>query len=134
MTLVPIPWHPELKLRPETLALLIAASKRVSRNLLLAGPNSAWRSYEQQTEKWLAYLNGTGNIASDPDVGPRQHMRGAAFDLADTSSRVQRACRAVGLVRDPLEAWHWNHPNWANMPVIESDVNPDTERRRRTWL
>ena len=132
--LVPIPWQPDLKLRPETLALLVAASKRVGRNLYLYGSNSAWRSYRQQSALYVAYKNGTGNIASNPDIGPRQHMRGAAFDLRDTSSRVQRACKAVGLIRDPAEAWHWNHPNWRNMPVIETDVKPDTERRRRTWL
>lgn len=133
MTLVSIPWQPHLKLRPETLRLLEAASARVGRKLLLYGPNSAWRSYAQQEAMWEKYQAG-GNVASRPDSGPRQHMRGAAFDLADTSAAVQRACRAVGLIRDPAEAWHWNHPNWQNMPVIATDVKPDTERRRRTWL
>lgn len=131
--LVPIPWQPHLKLRPETLRLLQAASARVGRDLYLYGPNSAWRSYAQQQAMWDRYQAG-GNPASHPAVGPRQHMRGAAFDLADTSWRVQRACRAVGLVRDPREAWHWNHPNWLNMAVIESDAPSSEERKRRTWL
>lgn len=119
--LVSIPWQPELKLHPDALALLQAASKRVGRNLYLYNGDSAWRSYARQKALWDAYLAG-GNIASNPDTGQRSHMRGAAFDLIDTSAAVQAACVAVGLKRDPKESWHWNHPNWANMPIIPADI------------
>ena len=122
MTLVPIPWQPELKLTPSTLALLAAASKRVGRDLYLYGADSAWRSYASQKAKWDAYQKG-GVIASNPDTGQRSHMRGAAFDLRDTSTAVQKACRAVGLIRDPKEPWHWNDPNWRNMPIILTDTS-----------
>lgn len=126
--LVSIPWQAELKLHPETLALLQAASRRVGRNLYLYNADSAWRSYARQEALWVAYQAG-GNVASDPDTGQRSHMRGAAFDLRDTSAAVQAACVAVGLKRDPAESWHWNHPNWANMPIIFSAVQPKAIRR-----
>lgn len=124
--LVSIPWQPELKLHPDTLTLLIAASKRVGRNLYLYNSDSAWRSYARQKALWLASQSG-GNPASNPDSGQRSHMRGAAVDLRDTSTAVQAACVAVGLKRDPAEAWHWNHPNWAAMPIIPADIPAPTE-------
>ena len=127
MTLVPIPTElvsshvsKTLYLRPETLALLEDASERAGRPLKLTGSRSAWRSYAEQLALWVAYQNGTGNLASHPDTGTRPHMRGAAFDLSSTSASTQAACRAVGLIREPSESWHWNHPDWASMPVIKT--------------
>lgn len=125
--LVRIPWQTYYWLTPHTLAYLIAASKRLGYNgtttglmLYAADPRgllSAWRSYEQQKLLYEAFLNG-GTAASNPDTGQRSHMRGAAFDLARTDFSAQNACRAVGLIRDTEESWHWNDPNWASMPII----------------
>jgi hypothetical protein len=49
-------------------------------------------------------------------------MRGGAFDLINTDAATQAACRAVGLVRDKKEAWHWNNPRWASMPIIKTNT------------
>jgi hypothetical protein len=117
--LAPIPWQPMLFLRPEALALLVAASARLGTQLKVQA-KGAWRPYADQKYFRDLYLAGKGNPASDPDTGPRFHMRGAAFDLVRTDAAAQAACRAVGLVRDPAESWHWNHPAWASMPVIKT--------------
>lgn len=119
MTLVSIPWQPSYKLTPDTLALLVSASKAHGSNLIVT---DAWRSYAEQSYYYDQYINHGGNIAANPDTGQRNHMRGAAFDLADTSSAVQADCRSVGLIRDPDESWHWNNPNAANMPIIIADT------------
>jgi hypothetical protein len=58
MTLVPIPWQPYLSLTPSTLALLVAASKRVGADLYLYGAESAWRSYASQAAKYRRFLAG----------------------------------------------------------------------------
>lgn len=121
-SLVPIPWQPYYYVRPELLALLAAASDRRGVKLYLytgdkRGLLSAWRSYAQQKQLWLDGRK-TGVVASNPDSGQRSHMRGAAVDLILTDATTQRACRDVGLVRDPSESWHWNHPAWASMPII----------------
>jgi len=76
---------------------------------------------------WRAYLAGRGNIASDPDVGNRTHMRGVAADLQDYSPLMQRALVAAGLQRDPAEAWHWQLPNWRDYPIIPELVTPTLE-------
>lgn len=122
--LVQIPWQTYYWLRPQTLDLLDQASDRLGERLYLyaddpRGHLSGWRSYSQQNTVYQAWLNGTGPVASNPDTGPRYHMRGAAFDLVRTDATAQAACRAVGLIRDISEGWHWNHPNWANMAVIK---------------
>lgn len=124
-TLVPIPWQPAYFLTPDTLALLVAASDRVGERLQVS---DAWRSYAEQKGYWdayVAYLNGGpyAPIASNPDTGQRNHMRGAAFDLVRTDKAAQDACRAVGLVRDPDESWHWNNPRWASMPIIPTNTS-----------
>lgn len=122
--IVSIPWQPELKLRESTLALLVSASNRVGRRLYVRAPDGAWRSLIRQIKYWLAWLAGTGPVASNPYYGQRAHMRAAAFDLIETSATVQNACRAVGLIRDPVEDWHWNDPNWANIPVVFTLLQP----------
>jgi hypothetical protein len=125
--LVAIPWQPEYFLTPDTLALLVAAGDRLATQLRVT---DAWRSYAQQAYYYDQFLHHGGPPASSPEPpGQRNHMRGAAFDLQRTDSRAQDACRAVGLRRDAIEAWHWNNPNWANMPIIPthtiaSGVNP----------
>lgn len=124
--LVPIPWQPALLVHRDLLAKLEAIRARVGRPPMLYGPNSAWRSHAQQKALYDAYLAGTGNPASNPDTGNRTHMRGVAADLQDTSRQMQAACVAVGLQRDPAEAWHWQLPNWANYPIISTLPDPDT--------
>lgn len=121
--LVPVPWQPGYKLTPDTLALLLAASARLGSNIYLV---DAWRSYEYQKRLRVGYETvgpPQYNYASDPDDPNAQnnHMRGAAFDTFKTDAATQAACRAVGLVRDASESWHWNNPNWRNMPIIPTD-------------
>jgi hypothetical protein len=118
--LVQVPWQPEYWLTPDTLAYLVAASDRLDTELQLT---DGWRSYAAQKALYDFYLADKANhpVASNPDTGQRNHMRGGAFDLARTDPTVQAACRAVGLVRDPEEPWHWNNPNWANMPIIPTN-------------
>jgi hypothetical protein len=124
--LVPIPWQPSLLLTPDTLALLVAAGKRLGVNLFVYqapdGPlDGAWRPLARQEFLYRKALAG-GNIASNPYSGQRMHMRGGAFDLVRTDTAVQAACRAVGLIRDPSEAWHWNNPRLTSMPIIAANV------------
>lgn len=122
-TLVPIPWQPGYYLTPDTLSLLIAAGNKLQTQFQVA---DAWRSYAEQAYYYDQYKNHGGNIASSPDSGQRNHMRGAAFDLARTDASAQAACHSVGLLRDPDESWHWNNPYWANMPIIPTNPNTST--------
>lgn len=125
--LVPIPWQPNYFLTPDTLALLKAAGDRLQTQLRVT---DAWRSYAQQAYYYDQFLHHGGPPASSPEPpGQRNHMRGAAFDLQRTDSIAQAAARAVGLIRDAVEPWHWNNPNWRNMPIIPthtiaSGLNP----------
>lgn len=116
--LVQVPWQKQYWLTPDTLALLVAASNRLGTQLML---NDAWRSYAEQAYYYDQYLHHGGPVASNPDTGQRNHMRGGAFDLIRTDAAAQAACRAVGLTRDPAESWHWNNPNWPNMPIIPTN-------------
>lgn len=121
VNLVPIPWQPTLLLTPDTLTYLQAACRQAGRTLYLDGQDSAWRPWARQNYLYQGYIQGLPgfNTASSPNPpGQRNHMRGAAFDLIDTDAATQAACRAVGLVRDYSESWHWNNPNAANMPII----------------
>lgn len=125
--LVPIPWQPELFIHRDMLARLQAVKADMGRDPLLYGENSAWRSYAQQKALWDAYQNGTGNPASNPDTGNRTHMRGVAADLRDTSLAMQRALQRAGLQRDPVEAWHWQLPNWREYPIVNELLKPEDE-------
>lgn len=120
--LISVPWQPGYKLTPDTLAYLVDASRRLGSNIYLT---DAWRSYQAQKRLRTGYEQGLPgfNYASDPDDPKAQnnHMRGAAFDTFKTDAATQAACRAAGLVRDANESWHWNNPNWPNMPIIPSD-------------
>jgi hypothetical protein len=124
MSLVSIPWQPNLFLTPDTLALLVAAGNVRGKPLHVVGNDGAWRAYAKQKyfyDGWVARKPGF-NPASNPDTGQRSHMRGAAFDLINTDAATQAACRAVGLIRDPAEPWHWNNPRWASMPIIKANT------------
>ncbi|WP_025159371.1 hypothetical protein [Leifsonia aquatica] len=136
--LVPVPYQSECWLTPDTLALLEAANAKAGTELRINGSDGAWRAYADQKALYDLYLSGKGNVASNPDTGQRNHMRGAAFDLVRTDTAAQAACRAVGLVRDPSEPWHWNNPRWASMPIIPTntaaaglDAAPIIEKPRR---
>jgi hypothetical protein len=129
MMLVRVPWQPHLYVHADLLVKLEAVKARMGRPPMLYGDASGWRSREVQLEKWLKFLAG-GNPASDPDTGNRTHMRGVAADLADYSPAMQRACIAVGLERDPAEAWHWQLKTWRNYPIIPTMPEPDTKQRR----
>lgn len=123
--LVQVPWQPECWLTPDTLALLEAASDHAGTHLVINGADGAWRSYARQKYLYDGYVEGRPgfNTASNPDTGQRNHMRGAAFDLIRTDAAAQAACRAVGLVRDADEPWHWNNPRWASMPIIPTNAS-----------
>lgn len=123
-SLVPIPWQPALFLTPHTLSYLLEASRRLGQNIFLQGSDAAWRSYARQAYLYDQYKNHGGNVASSPDPpGQRNHMRGAAFDAIRTDATAQAAFRAVGLVRDAAESWHWNDPTWASMPIIPTNTS-----------
>lgn len=123
--LVPVPWQPDLLVHRDLLVKLEQIRTRLGRPPMLFGANSGWRSYEQQKALYERYLAG-GNPASNPDTGNRTHMRGVAADLADTSTRMQAACVAVGLLRDRAEAWHWQLSAWRDYPIIAT--LPTTEQ------
>lgn len=123
VNLVPIPWQPGYYLTPDTLAYLVAAGRKLGPQLEVT---DAWRSYAEQAYYYDQYLNHGGPPASNPDTGQRNHMRGAAFDLARTDATVQAACKSVGLIRDAAETWHWNNPYWANMPIIPTNTTTTT--------
>jgi hypothetical protein len=119
--LVRIRRQPTLWLTPDTEALLERAIAEYGRPIYIQ-PDGAWREYGRQKYWRDLYLKGIGNPASDPDVGPRFHMRGAAVDSIDTSAACQAAFRRAGMVRDPAETWHQNNPRWASMPVIKTNA------------
>lgn len=135
--LVEVPWQRGLYVHPDLLRKLQQVGRLMGRPPMLYGRRSGWRSYAVQKALWQAYQNGTGNIASNPDTGNRTHMRGVAADLADTSWRMQTACRTVGLQRDPAENWHWQLPKWASYPIIRvmpQQTDDNMVRKRKTWL
>lgn len=125
MSLVQIPWQPDLWLAPSTLGYLLKLRDRIGYNPFVVRSGGAWRAYYSQKYYWDGWVARRPGFspASNPDTGPRQHMRGAAFDLLDTSAAMQRHCRALGLIREPSEAWHWNDPRWASMPVIKTNTS-----------
>lgn len=122
--LVPVPWQSGLLVHQDLLVKLQQVEARLGRPPMLYGSASAWRSYAQQKALYDAYLAGDGNVASNPESGNRTHMRGVAADLQDTSQAMQRACVAVGLQRDPAEAWHWQLSTWRNYPIIPTYTPP----------
>lgn len=126
--LVAIPWQSNLLVHADLLVKLEAIRASLGRPPMLYGPNSGWRSHAQQKALYDAYKAGTGNPASNPDTGNRTHMRGVAADLRDTSRQMQEACVAVGLERDPAEAWHWQLPNWRNYPIITELPDPESTK------
>jgi len=83
--------------------------------------NSAGRLYADQKGAWVAYQNGTGSPADDPDrpdLYPLAHVRFAAIDVTPTPDRV-RALAAAGLVRPyEYEPWHWELPNVRAYPLV----------------
>lgn len=122
--LVPVPWQPSLYLTPHTLAYFERANAALGETLFFNGSDSCFRLYSTQKYLYDGYVNRLPgfNTASNPDTGQRSHMRGAAGDLIRTDQAAQNACRSVGLIRDAYESWHWNDPNWSNMPII---TNPE---------
>lgn len=126
--LAPIPWQPTYVLTPDTLELLEEASEEAGHDIPVS---DAWRSYAEQKgyhDAYLAYLNGGpyAPIASDPDKGQRNHMRGAAVDIQNYGDRA--AMLKVGFTPDPDEWWHFNNPRWASMPIIKTNtVTASTE-------
>lgn len=85
--------------------------------------NSAGRLYAVQKAARVAYLNGTGSPADDPDQPQSYelgHCRFAALDITATPERVRRL-EAAGLVRPfSWESWHWRLPNIYNYPIVRS--------------
>lgn len=119
--LVSIPWQPGYKLTPATLARLQRASQIAGHNIQV---DDAWRSYAEQLYYRQYYEADTKNhpYAGDPNDtrDPRNHQRAAAVDIVNKSDRA--AMLAAGFTADPVEWWHFNDPNAANMPIILSDT------------
>jgi peptidoglycan hydrolase-like protein with peptidoglycan-binding domain len=72
--------------------------------------NSGYRTYAEQAALYLAYRNGTGNLATPP--GHSTHGLGLSADIQVTEPATLRWLRAhagtYGFVIDvPSEAWHW---------------------------
>lgn len=119
--LVSIPWQPSYVLTPDTLTMLQLASAHAGHNIPVS---DAWRPYAEQKayhDAYLHYLAGGpyAPIASDPDTGQRNHMRGAAVDIQNHADRA--AMLAVGFTPDPDEWWHFNNPRWQSMPIIKTN-------------
>lgn len=120
-TLYPIPWNDDLYLTRDTLDMLGRASELAGHNIECS---EAWRTYLAQKGFWdarQAYLNGTGPYAppaSNPDDpnGQNNHRRAAAVDIVNLADRPFML--AAGFTADPDEDWHFNNPNWRNMPII----------------
>jgi hypothetical protein len=111
-----IPWQTGYKLTASTLSLLERASSLAGHNIQV---DDAWRSYAEQSYYWDQYINHGGNVASNPDTGQRNHMRGAAVDIVNQSDRSYML--QVGFTPDSEEWWHFNDPNWQNMPIVKTD-------------
>jgi hypothetical protein len=127
--LVRVPWDQRVWVEQATLTLLQAASRRAGHNIQLSSSgaslaagegNGGWRSWDAQNALYVGWINRWPgyNVASNPDTGLRQHMRGAAVDIRYQSDRQHML--AVGFKPDAGEWWHFNHPNWLNMPIIRN--------------
>lgn len=114
--LISVPYQPGYKATPATVARLQTACNIAGHNIPI---DDAWRSYVEQSYYWDQYINHDGNPASNPDTGQRNHMRGAAFDIVNRSDR--NAMLQAGFTPDSDEWWHFNDPNWQNMPIILTD-------------
>lgn len=112
-SLVQVPYAPGVWCTPDTLTRLADACRRAGHNIPLS---EGWRSYAQQAYYYDQYLHHGGPPASNPDTGQRNHMRGAAFDIQNKADRA--AMLAAGFTPDADEWWHFNNPNWPNMPII----------------
>jgi hypothetical protein len=121
--LVEVPGHPGFFLTPSTLHYYQLLCAEMRTNLGFSSTVACWRSYASQAALYADYLRG-GSPASNPDNGQRNHMRGAAFDLLSVTAAVRTAAVRVGLAPDTLsgELWHWNDPNWRNMPIIPTNT------------
>jgi LysM repeat protein len=76
-------------------------------DLYPAGPLSAYRTYEQQTQLYQQYLDGTGAPANPP--GTSTHELGIAVDVADPVMRdvIDQIGAAYGWLGNiPTEWWH----------------------------
>jgi len=119
-TLYPIPWNPGLYLTRDTLDLLGRASELAGHDIECS---EAYRTYDEQKGYWDAYqafLHGGpwAAIASNPDDpnGQNNHRRAAAVDIKNRADR--QAMIDAGFTEDANEWWHFNNPNWRNMPII----------------
>jgi hypothetical protein len=124
-SLVPVPWQPWYFLTPDTLARLQVANGYAGHEITLV---DAWRSWVLQNGFWVArqnYLYHGGPYAppaSNPDTGQRNHMRGGAVDIAYPTPENRAAMLRAGFTPDPDEPWHFNNPNWPNMPIIPTNT------------
>jgi hypothetical protein len=116
-TLYPIPWQPRYLLTRDTLDLLGAASERAGHDIEVV---DAFRVYDEQKALYNGYINHIPgfNLASNPDDPNAQnnHLRAAAVDIKNHADVPYML--AVGFTQDSVEWWHFNNPNWRNMPII----------------
>ena len=118
-SLVQIPWQPTIWLTPRTLDRLNDASHRLGRNIYLNGADAGWRSYDRQ--KYLWDINGHNPAkANNPDIGQRAHMKGGGLDVP-VDAATRKAMKDAAFRPDANEAWHWNDPDIAFMPIIRTN-------------
>lgn len=120
--LVAVPYAPQYKGTPRAVARLLRACQIAGHNIPLT---DGWRSFASQAYYWDQYINHHGAPASNPYTGQRNHMRGEAFDI-ENPSQDGPAMAAAGFVRDAVESWHYNDPDWSSMPIIYDDDSGNT--------
>jgi LysM repeat protein len=85
-----------------------ASQSTYGQDLYPGGPLSAYRTYDQQSQLYQAYLNGTGAPANAP--GSSSHELGTAVDVATPEMRsIVDAIGSTfgwGKVHGPSEWWH----------------------------
>ena len=83
--------------------------------------NDAGRLYSTQKAAWVAYQNGTGSPADNPDrpdIYPLAHVRFAALDVVNSA---RGAMTAAGFEYPySYEPWHAQLPNIYAYPLVDS--------------
>jgi len=116
-----LPGKDPVYVRPEVAKRLRRAEQVHGGPIYPTGSKSGGRTYAQQKALRDDYLAGKGPVASDPDIGPRPHMKFIAFDVAPASYGALEAMKQVGFdFTTPGEKWHAEEPDARGWPVVTS--------------